>query len=99
MGIKGEFGSNVQTIAEALAKHESAVQVSPVHVDRAFDALSVAGLMRRRWIDRPEAETAFGGILERVFKLRERIRIVTTPLLGVLRQGRRSRNDERALSQ
>src|SRR3569833_2188491 len=60
--ITREFKANVQAIADALSNHDSAVQVAPVHVERAFESLSSSGLMRRRWIDRPEAETALGGV-------------------------------------
>jgi len=51
---------NVESIAESLASHENLKMVDEKHVDAAFSVLSDAGLRRRRWIDRPEAEAALG---------------------------------------
>jgi hypothetical protein len=55
------FKEDLRTIAGCLARHDKAVSVSPSHVHRAFESLANAGLARRRWIDRPDAETAIGG--------------------------------------
>jgi len=54
---------NVESIAESLASHENLRMVDEKHVDAAFNVLSDAGLRRRRWIDRPEAEAALGSFL------------------------------------
>jgi len=51
---------NLESIAGSLASHENLKVVDEKHVDAAFNVLSDAGLRRRRWIDRPEAEAAVG---------------------------------------
>lgn len=61
--IEREFKDDLRHIADCLASHDRAAAVAVVHVDRAFDALATVGLSRKRWIDRPDAETALEGAL------------------------------------
>ena len=57
------FHSDLRVIAEHLARHEKAVQVSPAHIDKAYEVLGSLGLRRSRWIDRPEAMATLGALL------------------------------------
>lgn len=61
--IESDFKADLRQIAQCLAHHDKADSVSALHADRAFEALSRCGLSRRRWFDRPESETALGGVL------------------------------------
>lgn len=62
--LSSEFKANLRGVADCFAGHDGAQDaVSVSHVDRAFDALASSGLLRRRWLDRPESETALGGML------------------------------------
>lgn len=61
--LKAEFAENVTKISIALAVHDQAAQVSPAHVHRAFQSLSMSGMSRVRWLDRPESLSSAGAFL------------------------------------
>lgn len=58
-----DFEKNLRRIAVRLALHSTPSNVDPVHVSQAFEILSQAGLKRRPFLERPDVETGFGGLL------------------------------------
>src|SRR5438105_2912540 len=60
--LKKSFAEDLNGIAEALSNHDE-TPVAVTHVNQAFQALSYAGLYRRRWVDRPEAEISVGSFV------------------------------------
>jgi len=61
--LEANFKTNLRQIADCLAAHDEAAQIAPTHVNRAFEVLANAGLHKRTWIDRPEAEASVGAFL------------------------------------
>ena len=58
-----QFKSNLKTVAESFAKHETAEAVLVRHVEEAHAALARLGLSSRRWYERTEFWTGIGGLL------------------------------------
>jgi hypothetical protein len=58
--LETAFKANLRRMADSFASHAQSPTVSHLHVDKAFESLSAAGISVRPWFDRPAVWTSAG---------------------------------------